>query len=85
MRKRNIEFQQLEDRLRQFEEKVNEWIFFNFISTNVFVFFQTHKFEQLHQLQVQTFEKTIRDCQIENDRKIDEYEILIKQISLRFI
>ena len=48
-------------------------------------FFQTHKFEQLHQLQVQTFEKTIRDCQIENDRKIDEYEILIKQISLRFI
>ena len=40
LRKRNIEFQQLEDRLRQFEEKVNEWIFFNFISTNVFVFFR---------------------------------------------
>lgn len=36
-------------------------------------FLQTYKFEHLHQLQVQTFEKTIRDCQIENDRKNDEY------------
>ncbi|CAF5220582.1 unnamed protein product, partial [Rotaria magnacalcarata] len=30
---------------------------------------KTHTFEQLHRLQLQTFEKTIRDCQIENERK----------------
>ncbi|CAF0899230.1 unnamed protein product [Rotaria sp. Silwood1] len=62
LKKRNIEFQILEDKLRQYEDK-------------------TRTFEQLHQLQLQTFEKTIRDCQIENERLCEHINDLTKELN----
>ncbi|CAF1204714.1 unnamed protein product [Adineta steineri] len=41
---------------------------------------KTQTFEQLHQLQVHTFEKTIRDCQIENERLYEHINDLTKQL-----
>ncbi|CAF2263431.1 unnamed protein product [Rotaria magnacalcarata] len=41
---------------------------------------KTRTFEQLHQLQVHTFEKTIRDCQIENERLCEHANDLTKQL-----
>ncbi|CAF4848757.1 unnamed protein product [Rotaria sp. Silwood1] len=41
---------------------------------------KTRTFEQLHQLQVHTFEKTIRDCQIENERLCEHVRDLTKQL-----
>ncbi|CAF1098835.1 unnamed protein product [Rotaria sordida] len=62
LKKRNIEFQILEENLRQYEDK-------------------TRTFEQLHQLQLQTFEKTIRDCQIENERLCEHINDLTKELN----
>ncbi|UJR28714.1 hypothetical protein I4U23_009943 [Adineta vaga] len=62
LKKRNIEFQVLEDRLKQFGEK-------------------TCTFEQLHQLQVQAFEKTVRDFQKENDRLCEQIRNLTKELT----
>ncbi|CAF0902786.1 unnamed protein product [Adineta steineri] len=42
---------------------------------------KTCTFEQLHQLQVQTFEKTIRDCQNENERLSEQIRDLKKELS----
>ncbi|CAF1063887.1 unnamed protein product [Adineta ricciae] len=44
---------------------------------------KTRTFEQLHQLQVQTFEKTIRDCQSENERLFEHANDLTKQVRER--
>ncbi|UJR20851.1 hypothetical protein I4U23_023961 [Adineta vaga] len=44
---------------------------------------KTRTFEQLHQLQVQTFEKTIRDCQSENERLFEHANDLTKQLRER--
>ncbi|CAF4549852.1 unnamed protein product, partial [Rotaria sp. Silwood2] len=62
LRKRNIEFQILEEKLRLYEDK-------------------TRMFEQLHQLQLHTFEKTIRDCQIENERLCEQINDLTKELN----
>lgn len=44
-------------------------------------FFQTRTFEQLHHLQVQTFEKTIHDCQIENERLCERINDLTRELN----
>ncbi|CAF2044454.1 unnamed protein product [Rotaria magnacalcarata] len=41
---------------------------------------KTHTFEQLHRLQLQTFEKTIRDCQIENERLCENIHDLTREL-----
>ncbi|CAF0919771.1 unnamed protein product, partial [Didymodactylos carnosus] len=45
---------------------------------------KTRTFEQLHQLQVNTFEKTIRDCQSENERLCDHVNELTNQLRLKY-
>ncbi|CAF0935825.1 unnamed protein product [Adineta ricciae] len=42
---------------------------------------KTRTFEQLHQLQVQTFEKTVHDFQSENERLYEQIRDLTKQLS----
>ncbi|CAF3604890.1 unnamed protein product [Rotaria sordida] len=82
IQEKNASITKLEEREQYFEDALKKRnIEFRALEEQLRQFEEkTRTFEQLHQLQVQTFEKTIRDCQIENERLCEHVHDLTKQL-----